>query len=178
VIGIKEYGLYVLFTTWTNFLSLILILGYDRVILKQLGYFYIQRNRGKFRSTLDKLVLFVLINCLIFLLTALLIPQQFLIKSLFSKDLLRSTWIFIAIGTITFTLFDLLGKVLSAIQRVQLTVLRSEIVYKFILFVNVILLFFYFRTTTGLNIIVVGVISAHILTLLIFIFLVDRKKVS
>ena len=48
VIGPKEYGLYVLFTTWTNFLSLILILGFDRVIIKQLGYFYIQKKKGEF----------------------------------------------------------------------------------------------------------------------------------
>jgi len=177
VMGIREYGMYVLFTTWINFLSLILILGYDRVIIKQLGYLYIQRIRGKFRSTLDKLVLFVLINSLVFLLIAFFIPQRFLTESFFSKDLIRSSWLLIAVGTVTFTLFDLLGKVLSAIQKVELTILRSEIIYKFILFIIVILLFFYFRTIAGINVIVVGVIFAHILTLLIFILFVDRKKV-
>src|SRR6266487_4223241 len=136
VIGVKEYGLYVLFTTWTNFLSLVLILGYDRVIIKQLGYFYIQRIKGKFRSTLDKLMIFVLLNSLIFLLIAFFIPQKFLTNSFFSKDLLRSSWLLIAAGTVTFTLFDLLGKILSAIQRVELTILRSEVIYKFILFIT------------------------------------------
>ncbi|HXL56037.1 MAG TPA: oligosaccharide flippase family protein [Chitinophagaceae bacterium] len=178
VIGVKEYGLYVLFTTWTNFLSLVLILGYDRVIIKQLGYFYIQRIKGKFRSTLDKLMIFVLLNSLIFLLIAFFIPQKFLTNSFFSKDLLRSSWLLIAAGTVTFTLFDLLGKILSAIQRVELTILRSEVIYKFILFITVIVFFFYFKTIAGINLIVVGVIFAHITTLLIFTFIVDRKKMQ
>lgn len=177
VIGIREYGLYVLFITWINFLSLVLILGYDRVIIKQLGYLYIQRIRGKFRSTLDKLILFVLINSLVFLIIAFFIPQRFLTNSFFSKDLLRSSWLLIAIGTVTFTFFDLLDKVLSAMQKIELTTLRSEIIYKFILFITVILLFFYFRTIAGINVIVVGVIFAHVLTLFIFIFFVNRKKV-
>lgn len=178
VIGIKEYGLYVLFTTWSNFLSLILILGFDRVIIKQLGYFYIQKERGKFRTMLDKLLRFILLNSAIFLLIAFFIPQQYLTGSFFSKDLLRSSWLLIAAGTVTFTLFDLLGKVLSAAQRVQLTTLRSEVIYKAIVFIAVTLLFFYFRDFSGINIIVIGVIVAHLLTLLVFLFVVDRKKVN
>ena len=87
VIGVKEYGLYVLFTTWTNFLSLVLILGYDRIIIKQLGYFFIQKEKGKFRTILDKLIFFVLLNSLIFLVISFCIPQQFLTGSFFSKDL-------------------------------------------------------------------------------------------
>jgi O-antigen/teichoic acid export membrane protein len=178
VIGVKEYGLFVLFTTWTNFLSLILILGYDRTIIKQLGYFYIQRDKGKFRSTLDKLMLVVFLNSLIFLLIAFFIPHSFLIKSFFSKDLLESTWLLIAVGTVTFTLFDALGKVLSAVQRVELTILRSEVIYKFILFIIVAILFIFLRNFVGVNIIVLGVISAHLLTLLILLFIFDRKKIK
>jgi O-antigen/teichoic acid export membrane protein len=177
MIGIREYGIYTLFTSWINFLSLILILGYDRVIIKQLGYFYIQRMRGTFRSTLDKLIIFVVINSVIFLLIAFLIPQRFLTESFFSKGLLRSTWLIIAVGAVTFTLFDLLGKVLSAMQKAELTIVRSEIIYKVILFIAVLVLFFYFRNKAGINLIVIGVIFAHIITLLFFIFLVDRKKV-
>jgi len=178
VVGIKEYGLYVLFTTWTNFLSLILILGYDRTIIKQLGYFFIQRDKGKFRSTLDKLILVVFLNSLIFILIAFFIPQDFLTASFFSKDLLRSTWLLIAVGSVTFTLFDSLGKVLSAMQRVELTILRSEIIYKFVLFIAVILLLVFFRSVAGVNIIVAGIITAHLLTLLIFLFIFDRKKLK
>src|SRR4051794_5602940 len=178
VIGVKEYGLYVLFTTWTNFLSLILILGFDRIIIKQLGYFYIQKEKGKFRTILDKLIFFVLLNSLIFLVIAFCIPQKFLTSSFFSKDLLRSSWIFIAVGTVTFTLFDLHGKVLSATQKVSLSIFRSEVIYKFILFITVILLFFYYRTLPGVNLIVVGVIFSHLLTLFIFVFILDRKKMK
>jgi O-antigen/teichoic acid export membrane protein len=178
VIGIKEYGLYVLFTTWTNFLSLILVFGYDKIIIKQLGYFYIQKSREKFRSTLDKLIMFILINSLIFLLIAFFLPQSFLVNTFFSKDLLRSTWLIIAAGSVIFTLFDLLGKVLSAMQRVELTLLRSEVIYKFILVVTTIVLFVYLSSTTGINVIIIGVITAQILTLLIFIFGVDRKKIK
>ena len=178
VIGPKEYGLYVLFTTWTNFLSLILILGFDRVIIKQLGYFYIQKKKGEFKSVLDKLLRFVLLNCAIFLGLAFVIPQGMLTSSFFSKDLLRSSWILIAIGTVTFTLFDLHGKILSSAQKVELTILRTELIYKFILFTVVILLYFYFSSIAGINLIVVGVIFSHILTLLIFVFIVDRKEVG
>jgi len=178
VIGVKEYGLYVLFTTWTNFLSLVLILGYDRIIIKQLGYFFIQKEKGKFRTILDKLIFFVLLNSLIFLVISFCIPQQFLTGSFFSKDLLRSSWILIAIGTVSFTLFDLHGKVLSATQKVSLSIFRSEVVYKFILFITVILLFFYFRHFVDLNLIVIGVIFSHVLTLFIFVFSLDRKKMK
>lgn len=178
VIGPKEYGLYVLFTTWTNFLSLILILGFDRVIIKQLGYFYIQKKKGEFKSVLDKLLRFVLLNCAIFLVLAFVIPQGMLTSSFFSKDLLRSSWILIAIGTVTFTLFDLHGKILSSAQKVELTILRTELIYKFILFTLVILLYFYFSSIAGINLIVVGVIFSHIITLLIFVFIVDRKEVG
>ena len=177
-IGVKEYGLYVLFTTWTNFLSLVLILGYDRIIIKQLGYFFIQKEKGKFRTILDKLIFFVLLNSLIFLVISFCIPQQFLTGSFFSKDLLRSSWILIAIGTVSFTLFDLHGKVLSATQKVSLSIFRSEVVYKFILFITVILLFFYFRHFVDLNLIVIGVIFSHVLTLFIFVFILDRKKMK
>jgi O-antigen/teichoic acid export membrane protein len=178
VIGVKEYGLYTLFTTWTNFLSLILILGFDRVIIKQLGYFYIQRMKGEFRSTLDKLLTFVLLNSAIFLVLAFVIPQEVLTSSLFSKDFMRSSWILIAIGTVSFTLFDLHGKVLSSAQKVELTIVRTEVIYKFILFVAVLLLYFYFSSIAGINLIVVGVIFSHILTLLIFVFVVDRKELG
>lgn len=176
VIGVKEYGLYVLFTTWTNFLSLILILGYDRIIIKQLGYFFIQKEKGKFRTVLDKLIFFVLLNSLIFLVISFFIPQQFLTSSFFSKDILRSSWLLIAVGTVTFTLFDLHGKVLSAAQKVSMSILRSEVIYKFILLAIVIVLFFYFRNIAGINLIVVGVIFSHVLTLLIFVFILDKKK--
>src|SRR5690349_10938056 len=98
MIGVKEYGLYVLFTTWTNFLSLILILGYDRIIIKQLGYFFIQKEKGKFRTILDKLIFLVLLNSAIFLVISFCIPQKFLTSTFFSKDLLRSSWLLIAIG--------------------------------------------------------------------------------
>ena len=178
VIGPREYGLYVLFTTWTNFLSLILILGFDRVIIKQLGYFYIQKMKGEFRSILDKLMRFILLNSAIFLVLAFVIPQHFLTSSFFSKDLLRSSWILIAAGTVSFTLFDLLGKILSSTQRVELTIIRSEVIYKFILFAIVLLLYFYFSSIAGVNLIIIGVVFSHILTLLVFVFVVDRKKLS
>jgi O-antigen/teichoic acid export membrane protein len=67
---------------------------------------------------------------------------------------------------------------LSAIQRVELTILRSEVIYKFILFIVVIVLFFFFKSLVGVNIIVVGVIAAHLLTLLILLFIFDRKKIK
>lgn len=178
IIGVQEYGLYTLFITWINFLSLLLILGYDRVIIKQVSYFYIQGMTGKFRSTLDKLIIFVLINGLIFLVIAFFIPQPVLANSFFSKDLLRSSWLLIAIGTVTYTLFDLSSKILSSIQKVELTILSSEVIYKFILFVTAILLLYYFRTETGINIIVVAVILAHILTLITVLILSGKKKVQ
>ena len=176
VIGIKEYGLYILFSTWTTFLSLLLILGYDKFIIKQLSFYYIQKQNGKLKSTLNKLLLYVSINSLIFLVIVYFLPHEFLIDSLFPKELLRSSWIIIALGAVVVTLFDLLGKVLSAVQKVELNYIRSEILYKCILFVIVLALFFFLREAIGLNIIILGVVIAQIVTLFLLFAFIDRKK--
>ncbi|WP_242918069.1 lipopolysaccharide biosynthesis protein [Pontibacter liquoris] len=178
VIGMKEYGLYVLFASWTSFLSLILIMGYDKFIIKQLSFYYIQKQSGKFKTTLNKLLFYVTINSALFLLVAFLIPQHVLVNSFLPKELLRSSWLIIAGGTVVFTLFDLLGKVLSAVQKVGLSYMRSEIMYKCIWFIVVLGLFFFLRQSIGINIIIVGVIVAQVLTLLILLIFVDREKIQ
>ncbi len=176
IVGVKEYGVYTLFSTWTGVFALIIILGHDKVIIKDLSYLYIQKRKGKFRSALDKLIFFVFINSIIFLILAFCLPQS-LIKVLFSASLLRSTWILIAVGTVVYTVFILLGKILSATQRVELTYVRSEIIYKFVWLASVVVLFYYFRAVSGVNIIVVGTIFAYAVTVLIFFLLLDRKKI-
>ena len=55
-IGLKEYGTYILFSTWINVFSLVLILGFDKVVIKQVSYYYLQNEKGKFRYTVDKLI--------------------------------------------------------------------------------------------------------------------------
>ena len=176
IVGVKEYGVYTLFSTWTSVFALIIILGYDKIIIKELSYLYLQKHKEKFRSALDKLIIFVFINSIIFLVVALCLPQSF-ITTFFSKNLLRSTWILIAVGTVIYTVFILIGKILSATQRVELTYIRSEILYKFVWLISVILLFYNFRAISGLNIIIWGTIFAYVLTVLIFFLLLDRKKI-
>lgn len=174
VVGLKEYGLYVLFTSWTTFLSLLLILGYDKFILKQLSYYFIQKQDAKFKSTLHKLLIYVSINSIIFLVISFFLPHDFLTDTLFPKELLRSSWLIIAVGTVIATIFNLLGKVLSAVQRVELNYFRSEILQKCLWFVIVLAILFFFREAIGINIIILGVILAQIFTLLLLFFYVDR----
>lgn len=174
-IGAKEYGVYVLFTTWSAIISQILIFGYDRVLIKELSFLYLQREKGKFRYVLNKVLLFTTINCVLFALIAICLPQKVLRNTLFSKDLLQSTWLFIAFGSVLFTGFQLIGKILISIQRVELSFIRSEVIYKLIFFFSVVLFYFFFRTAFELNIILAGAVLSYALTIL-FLLLFDRNR--
>ncbi|WP_266204899.1 oligosaccharide flippase family protein [Pontibacter kalidii] len=178
VIGVREYGLYVLFLTWTNFFSILLFLGYDRLIIKELSYLYLQKKQNTFKATLDKLMHMVALNSVIFLLFAFLVPHQVLTSSFFSKEISRTTWLLVATGTVLSTAFTLFGKVQIATQRAELSSIRSEIVYKVICFCTVLLLYFNVRSIVGDNIIIAGVVVAYFFSLLLYVFIIDWKKIK
>ncbi|MFD2512312.1 lipopolysaccharide biosynthesis protein [Pontibacter locisalis] len=175
LIGASEYGVYVLFITWSAVISQILILGYDRFLIKELSLLFIQKEKEKFRYTLDRVLFFILFNCIFFSLVAFIIPIDFLRGTLFSNDLLKSTWIFIAVGSAIYAVFQLVGKILISTQRVELSYLRSEIIYKLILLLSVLLIFYSFKNLFGLNVILVGVLVSYTLTILSILFF-DRKR--
>lgn len=175
IIGTAEYGIYILFTTWSAILSQVMILGYDRLLIKELSCIYLQREKEKFRFILDKVLLFVGLNSIAFMLLAICIPLTFLQNTLFSNELLRSTWVLIAVGSAMFTGFQIIGKILITTQRVAMSFIRSELVYKLVLLISVLLFSFYFRKLFGLNIILAGVVLSYALTIFLFLFW-DRKK--
>src|SRR6476660_4836382 len=176
-IGSSEYGVYVLFSSWSNVFSNILILGFDILLVKELSHLFILGDKGKFKYILNRMLLLVSINCAIFLLISLAIPVKFLRSTLFSKELLESTWILIAVGSVIFTAFQLMGKTFIAIQKVELSFLRSEVVYKFILLFCVLWFFISFRARLGINIILAGAVLSYALTIAFFL-LFDKNQIK
>ncbi|TPE42983.1 MATE family efflux transporter [Pontibacter mangrovi] len=175
VVGAAEYGVFILFTTWSTIFSQVLILGYDRFLIKELSFLFLQKEISKFRYSLDKVIILIFLNSFIFTLLAFCTPLSFLRGTFFSSDLLLSTWILIAIGSAFFTAFQLIGKILITIQQIELSYVRSEIIYKFLLLISVLVFFYFFRRTFGLNIILAGAIISYFITIVLFVFL-DREK--
>src|SRR5205085_6760348 len=128
-IGSSEYGVYVLFNSWSNVFSNILILGFDILLVKELSHLFILGEKGKFKYVLNRMLLLVALNCAIFLVISLAIPINFLRNTIFSSELSKITWLLIAIGSVIFTGFQLMGRTFIAIQKVELSFLRSEVVY-------------------------------------------------
>jgi O-antigen/teichoic acid export membrane protein len=170
LIGIKEYGMYTLFITWTNIFSLVLVLGYDRFIIKELSYLYIEKSYSKFKYVFIKVFIAITINCFIFMIIAFCIPHKVLISTFFPKDLLRSTWIIISLGTIIFTMNQILSKVMLSIEKVEHSFLIFELILKFILFIVVILLFLN-NNMFGINLIIVGALISYLIVFFITIYI-------
>ncbi len=174
-IGSSEYGVYVLFSSWSNVFSNILILGFDILLVKELSHLFILGEKSRFKYVLNRMLLLISLNCVIFLIIALFVPLKFLKGTLFSNELLESTWILIAVGSVIFTAFQLMGRTFIAIQKVELSFLRSEVVYKFILLFCVLWFFISFRSELGINIILAGAVLSYALTIAVFL-LFDINK--
>lgn len=176
-IGSSEYGVYVLFSSWSNVFSNVLILGFDILLVKELSHLFIIGEKSRFKYVLNRMLLLVSLNCAVFLVIALVVPLKFLRSTLFSSDLSESTWMLIAIGSVIFTAFQLMGRSFIAIQKVELSFLRSEVVYKFILLFCVLWFFISFRNELGINIILAGAVLSYALTI-IFFLLFDMNKLK
>ncbi|HUQ65646.1 MAG TPA: oligosaccharide flippase family protein [Flavitalea sp.] len=176
-IGSSQYGVYVLFSSWSNIFSNILVLGFDILLVKELSHLFILGEKSKFKYVLNRMILLVSINCLIFLVISVTIPISYLRSTFFSNELLESTWLLIAFGSVIFTAFQLMGRTFIAIQKVELSFLRSEVIYKFFLLICVLWFFVSFRSELGINIILAGAVVSYALTILFFLFF-DKNKVK
>lgn len=176
-IGSSEYGVYVLFSSWSNVFSNVLILGFDILLVKELSHLFILGDKSRFKYILNRMLLLVSLNCAIFLVIALVVPLNFLKTTLFSRDLSETTWLLIAVGSVIFTAFQLMGRSFIAIQKVELSFLRSEVVYKFILLFCVLWFFVSFREQLGINIILAGAVLSYALTI-VFFLLFDINKLK
>lgn len=173
IIGIKAYGVYTLFITWINILSMIIMFGYDQIIIKHLGRTFISKETSKFKYILVTCFKIVLINCVIFVVIGSIIPVDILKKTILPNDTLRSTWIVIVIGTVVFTIYKLIGQVLTTIQKVKQSIFYSEVLVKVFAIVFTIIIFYVFAKDdiSRDNTIIQAMVYSYIVILLIIAIL-------
>lgn len=175
VIGIEAYGTYTLFLTWINIFSIIIILGNDKLILKYLSKFFIEKDNVKYHSILNKVSKMVLLNCLIFVAVTNLVPLKFWKNTILPNTVTHNTWLLIITGTVFLSIYTILDNFLISILKIKQSAFFTQFFQKLLFLLFTVVIYFTLRKYINRQYIIVISMILSYLALILTVVFINKK---